>query len=340
MSKKSPIGGQAVMEGVMMTNPQYMTAIAVRRQDGTIALDTTPAPAGKKPWYKRVPFVRGVVNFVIMLGQGMKMLNKSMEMGGYEELEEEPTKFEKWLSEKSGKSVGDIISVVGIVLGVALAVGLFILLPQFLISLLNRAIPLSSFWMSLLEGVLRLVIFLAYMILISSMKDIRRFFSYHGAEHMTVNCYENDLPITVENVLLQSTRHPRCGTSFLLVVMVISILVFSLTGLVIETGSNMFMRLGLRLALLPVVAGISYEVLMLLARYENGFVRALRAPGIALQRLTTRVPDASMCEVAIVSFAACLPEEERAARVPIDYRQAYEVPDAPADAAAPDAETA
>ncbi|MDD3242165.1 MAG: DUF1385 domain-containing protein [Eubacteriales bacterium] len=308
MRKNSKVGGQAVLEGVMMRSPNAM-AIAVRQEDGTIALQSEKLATGEKPWYERVPLVRGVTNFLHMMVWGVKCLNQSAQMAGMEE--EEPGKFEQWLTKVTGKNAADVAIGVGMVLGLALAVGLFFVLPQVLGSLLIRWIP-NKVWLSLVEGVIRLVIFFAYLLLVGSMKEIRRFFAYHGAEHKTINAYEDGQVLTPETVMRYSTRHPRCGTSFLLIVMTISILVFAVAGF----GSTWYMRVLSRLVLLPVVAGISYEVLMLLARWENGFTAALRKPGMALQALTTREPDAQMCEVAITAFLACLDEEERAVCAP------------------------
>jgi uncharacterized protein YqhQ len=221
-------------------------------------------------------------------------------------MEEEPSKFEIWLSKKTGKSAMDIASGFALILGLALAIGLFFLLPIFVTSLLANLVN-NAFAMNLVSGALRLLLFVGYLAMVSLMPDIKRFFAYHGAEHKVVNCYERGLKLTVENAQSQSTRHPRCGTSFLLVVMVISVLIFSLTG----WSGPWYLRMLVRLALLPVVAAVSFEALMLLAKWENLFVRALRWPGMLLQGMTTRQPDDGMVEVAIAAFAACLDEQER-----------------------------
>ena len=317
--KKKTIGGQAVMEGVMMRSPTKM-AMAVRRDDGSVAMSHHPVEQ-KKGWAK-VPFIRGVVNFIATLKMGFTTLNESMELLGLEE--EEPTKFEKWLSEKTGKSTGDIIMLVGSVLAVGLSLGIFVLVPTLVATWLSGLIQLPVL-VNLAEGVVRLLIFLGYITAITLMPDIKRFFAYHGAEHKVVNCYEAGMKLTVENAQKQTTLNPRCGTSFLLIVMIISVLVFSLTG----WSGVWWTRFLVRIALLPVVAGISYEVLMLLAKRENACVRVLRWPGMQLQKLTTRQPDDAMVEVALAAFIAVLEEDERAEWAPEGYR----LPDEPAEEA-------
>jgi uncharacterized protein YqhQ len=308
MRKNSRIGGQAVLEGVMMRSPERM-AVAVRTPAG-IVLDTKELgkPGSKKPWYRRVWFVRGAVSFVDMLAIGIQSLNMSAALMG---IEEEPGKFEQWVSKKTGKSVMDIATGFAMVLGLALAVGLFFILPNVLTSLLKKQVA-SSFLLNLIDGGIRLVIFVLYLLAVSLMPDIKRFFAYHGAEHKVVNCFENGELLTPENAQKYSTRHPRCGTNFLLVVMVVSVVVFAFTG----WSGAWYIRLPVRLALLPVVAAVSFEALMLLARRDNWFVRAVRAPGMALQAMTTREPDDGMIEVAIAAFAACLSEDERKAVIP------------------------
>ena len=309
MGKYSRIGGQAVLEGVMMRAPERM-AIAVRTLGGEIAMSTKELlkPGQQKPWYRKTPFVRGVVSFVDMLTVGIESLNTSAALMG---IEEEPGKFEKWISKKTGKSAMDIATGFALVLGIGLAVGLFFILPQVVSGLLTNLVN-NAFLMNLIEGGFRLIIFVLYLWGVSLMPDIKRFFAYHGAEHKVVNCYESGEMLTAENAQKFTTRHPRCGTSFLLIVMVMSVLVFALTG----WSGPWYVRLPVRLALLPVVAAASFETLMLLAKLDNRFVRAIRAPGMALQAMTTREPDDKMVEVAIAAFAACLDEEERAKCVP------------------------
>lgn len=310
--EKQVIGGQAVMEGVMMRSPQGM-AIAVRDPQGHIQLDRQP-PTAKAPW-KKIPLIRGVVNFVDMMKLSMQTLTISAKLAGLDDEVEEPNRFEKWLSKVTGKNAMDIAMGFALVLGLAFAVGLFILLPNLISSLIQRWVP-NGLLLNLVEGVLRLGIFVGYLFLVSRMKEIRRFFAYHGAEHRVVNCYEAGLPLTCENAQRQVNANPRCGTSFMILVMLVSIVVFSLTG---WTGA-WWGKLLLRLALLPVVASLSYELLMLLARHDNGFTCVLRAPGMWMQRLTTRDPEDAMVEVALAAFIAVMRPEERALCVPEDYR--------------------
>lgn len=317
--RKPSIGGQAVIEGVMMKSPDYM-AIAVRREDGEIAVDVreSPPPARKHKWMGW-PLIRGVVNFVMSFKMGMGTINRATEMLGI--VEEEPTsKFERWLTAKLGDKAEKFVMGIATVLAVVLSVGLFFVLPSLVATFLKGVIT-NGVLVNIAEGLVRLGIFIAYIAAISMMKDIKRVFQYHGAEHKTVHCYEHDEALTVDNVRKFSTLHPRCGTAFLLIIMVLSIFFFSIFG----WNLNAFTRVASRLALLPLVAGVSYEVLRLFAFRDNAFVRVLRAPGLALQRLTTREPDDSMIEVAIAAFKAAqtgsadgvgeAPEIEREERV-------------------------
>lgn len=309
MRRNSKVGGQAVMEGVMMRSPQAV-ALAVRQPGGDIAVEVEAISQEKRPWYKRALFIRGVTNFIDTLLTGMKYLNRSAQLSGMDE--EEPGKFEVWLTKKTGKSATDVAVVLGMVLGIGLAIGLFFILPQLIGGLVTPFVE-SKILLNLIEGGIRLVIFFIYLMLVSLMPDIKRLFAYHGAEHKTINAYEHGEVLTPENVMRHSTRHPRCGTSFLLTVMLISVLVFALAG----WGDTWYIRVLSRLVLLPVVSGISYEVLFLLARWENPLTNLLRRPGMAVQGLTTREPDADMCAVAIAAFLPCLDEEERARCTPI-----------------------
>ena len=310
MSRKYTIGGQAVLEGVMMRGPEQM-AIAVRQETGGIALRREAVHPAKG--LARKPFIRGVVGLVNTLKMSVSTLMASAEMMGEEP--EQPSKFEAWLSRKTGKDVMDIAMSVAVVLGLGLAIGLFFVLPTFLAGLLHRWVE-EGVWLNLLEGVIRLAILFVYLTAVSAMKEMRRVFSYHGAEHKVVNCYESGKPLTVAGARSCSTANPRCGTSFLLLVMVMSILVFSLTG---WTGP-WWGRILVRLALLPVVASLSYEVLMGLAKHDNLLVRILRWPGMQMQKLTTREPSDDMLEVSLAAFIACMPEEERASEVDPAYR--------------------
>jgi uncharacterized protein YqhQ len=297
-SFKTSIGGQAVIEGVMMRGPE-VTALAVRTPDGSITTEQTQtAPA--KAWYKKAPFVRGVFNMVSSLLVGYKYLMRSAALAGFEE--EEPTKFEKWLTKAFGKSLSAVVAVVALVLGLAIAIGLFTVLPTVLVGLAARFIP-SMVVRSLIEGLTKIVIFVLYLALVSRMPDIRRVFEYHGAEHKTIFCYEQGLPLTVENIRRQTRFHPRCGTSFLLIVLVVSILLSSAV-----TWSSMLVRVALKLALLPVVVGIAYEIIKFAGRHDNIVTRVISAPGLWLQRLTTSEPDDSQIEVAIASMEPVIPK--------------------------------
>ena len=297
------IGGQAVMEGVMMKAPDAI-AISVRRPNGTILTKRKPyVPLSKKHPWMGWPIVRGIVNFVTMLSMGMNVLQESTDMLGV--LDEEPSKFEKWLAKKLGKGIDKIVMGTAIVLAVVLSVGLFFMIPEGVARALKAWMPDPSMnWLiNLLSGIVRILILLAYIIFCARVPDVRRTFQYHGAEHKTVYCNENNLPLTPENAEKFTTLHPRCGTSFLLIVFVISIVMFTLVG---YQGTNYFLRLGSRLLLLPFVAGISYEVLKGLAHADNKLVHALRWPGMQMQRLTTKEPTREMLEVAIVSMNVAL----------------------------------
>lgn len=317
MRKRPRIGGQAVMEGVMMRNANDM-AVTVRREDGQLTLKRYEnSSQKKKPWYKKWLFFRGVTNFIAMMKVGIGCLNDSIKMLG---LEEEPGKFEKWLSKKTGKSAMDILTGFSLVIGLGLAIGLFFMLPSFITSWVTGRMS-SPIVINFVEGGIRLSIFLLYIILISQMKDIKRFFGYHGAEHKVINAFEADEKLTVENVQKHTTYHPRCGTSFMVLVMIIAVVVFSLTG---WSGQSVLIRVAIRLALLPVVAAISYELLMLLARYDNWFVKILAWPGKQLQKLTTNTPDDDMVRAAISSALSVMDEYWYEKAAP----EGYEFPDA------------
>ena len=282
----SGIGGQAVLEGIMMKNSEKY-AVAVRKPDGEIEL--------LKEEYKNselmkrlsgIPFVRGVFNFVDSLRLGMKCLNFSASF--YEDEEETQ------MSESKEKLVNTLVMVVSF----ALAIGIFIVLPYFLSSLFKKLITNSTV-IVLLEGVIRIGIFLGYVSLISLLEDIRRLYQYHGAEHKCINCLEHGKPLTVENVKESSRLHKRCGTSFIFFVMLVSIVLFFFIRV-----DNVLMKVGLRLLLLPVVAGISYEIIRLAGRSENVLVKIISAPGMLIQRMTTKEPDEKMIEVAIAAVEA------------------------------------
>ncbi len=296
------VGGQAVMEGVMM-RLEGKTAVTVRRPDKTMVTslsDFVPLK-DKHPWMGK-PFIRGMVNMVTMLYYGMNTLNTSTQMLGI--LDEEPTKFEKWLAKKLGKGIDKIVMGVAVVLAVILSVGLFIAIPAGVESLLKSS-GMGPLGYTLLGGVVKIAILMGYMILVARVPDIRRTFQYHGAEHKSVHCHESGLPLTPENAQTFSRLHPRCGTAFLLIVFTISILLFLVLNILLPI-SNYFLRVLFHLAMLPIVAGTSYEVLMGLAHSNSKLAHILRWPGLQMQRLTTREPDPDMLECAIISVNAVL----------------------------------
>lgn len=295
------IGGQAVIEGVMMKSKTSM-ATAVRTSQGNIEIQTVKFQQSKlMEKLLKIPVIRGAVNLISTMIQGVKILLASAEIAGDESLQEEykPSRFERWLSEKLKINTNDAIAIVSVTLAVILFVGLFILLPSFLASFLPDDI--SSYLRSLLEGLIRIAIFLGYLAAVSAMNDIRRTFMYHGAEHKVIAAFEHDAPLTPESAAKYSRLHPRCGTSFLLIVMVVAVLVYGIFPFTVW-----WQRVLVRVLMLPVVAGLSYEVLKLLSKSENPIVKALRAPGLALQYLTTKEPTHDMLEVSIAAFKKVL----------------------------------
>ena len=297
--KSSGIGGPAVMEGIMMRNGSEYS-VAVRKENGEIEVKKeTYKGVGSKCKLFRLPFIRGIFSFVDSLVLGMKSLNYSaslfMEDG---EEEEEPGRFEKWLQKKFGDKAEKVIMDLTMVISIILAMGIFMVFPTW-VSTLMKPLLGNGIWMALFEGVLRIAIFIAYVGLISLMPDIKRTYMYHGAEHKCINCIEHGLPLTVENVMKSSKEHKRCGTSFLLIVMVISILFF----LVIRP-ETLWLRLVSRILLIPVIAGVSFEFLRLAGNSDNPVVNLLSKPGLMLQGLTTKEPDEKMAEVAICAVEA------------------------------------
>jgi len=297
--KPSGIGGQAVIEGVMMKNGNKY-AVAVRKPNKEIVVETNTLSTKKNPVLK-LPIIRGVVAFIDSLSLGMKTLTFSASF--YEE-EEEESKFEKKLNQITKGHADGIINGFTMVLAVLLAVGIFVVAPMLLAGFLAAKIENATV-LAVLEGVFRLLIFILYIVLIARMKDIKRLFMYHGAEHKAINCIEHGLPLNVKNVKKQSREHKRCGTSFMLTVMVISIIFF-----IFIRVENTLLRFVIRLLLIPVIAGISYEFIRLAGRSNNVIVNALSRPGMWLQALTTREPDESMIEVAIASVEAVFNWEE------------------------------
>ncbi len=301
-AKKTTIGGQALIEGVMMRGVSK-TAMATRLPDGTIdveAWDTESEKSGK--WFRKTPFVRGIFNLIDSLTLGYKCLMKSAEKAGFED--EEPSRFELKLKEIFDNKFMSVVTGFAGVLGVVLAIVLFMLVPTYLVKLVEYLTGGIGFWKNILEGAIKICIFIGYLAAISKMGEIKRVFEYHGGEHKSIFCYEAGKELTVENARNSIRFHPRCGTSFLLIVLVISILVFSLVP-----WGNGLLRVAYKLILLPVVVGIAYELIKLAGRYDNIATRILSAPGLWLQRLTTREPDDAQLEVALAALKAVLPKE-------------------------------
>lgn len=319
---KTTIGGQALIEGIMMRGPEK-DAIVTRDKDG-LHVEVTPRKLNPPRSFKNWPFFRGIFNFFDAQVVGVKALMRSADLAP-EEMQEEPSKFDRWLEEKLGnEKFQQAVIGIAVAMGLGLSIGLFFLLPMVIGGLFDRWIP-NTFMLNLVEGVIRMAIFMAYMLLISRMEEMKRVFSYHGAEHKTIRCYEAGLPLTVENVRKQTRLHPRCGTSFLLVVMVTSILVFSVASsglLAIVPGLEAFrgsfgyrlIMIAFKLLLLPLVVGITYELNRWAGRNDNWFTAILTAPGMWLQKFTTNEPDDAMIEVGIAAVQAVLPEEEGADR--------------------------
>lgn len=296
MAKKkmcnSGIGGQAVLEGVMMKNKE-LYAVAVRKPDGEIEVEQQEYHSvahGLK--IAKVPFVRGIFNFIDSLVLGMRTLDYSASF--YEDENAKDTKLDKALGEKSEKA----FTVFTVILSFAIAIALFMVLPYYLSTFMEKYVRNTSL-LAIFEGIIRLVIFLIYIIAITAMKDIKRLYMYHGAEHKCINCIEHGKPLTVRNVKKSSRLHRRCGTSFMLFVMVVSIILFMFIRV-----DNQILRIVVRLLLIPVIAGISYELIRLAGKSENVLVKIISAPGLLLQRLTTKEPDNEMIEVAIKSVEA------------------------------------
>ena len=309
---RTMIGGQALIEGIMMLGPEKKS-IVVRRPDGGLEIKTEERKLIKDRhpilgW----PFIRGVVNFCTSMYTGDTALMYSAEFYPEDEAgEEEPSRFEQWLDKKLGSEKAmSLFTTLAVILGMAFSVGLFFVLPTLLSGAIMYFFPAVPLWArNVVEGATRVVIFLGYLILCSKMKDIRRVFSYHGAEHKTIFCYEKGLELTVENVRIQPKHHPRCGTSFLFVVIVVSILLSSVV-FAFWQFTNPWLRTLVHLALLPVVVGLTWEFNRYVGGHDNLFCRAVRRPGMAIQRWTTFEPDDSMIEVGIEALKQVLPKEK------------------------------
>ena len=308
---RTSIGGQALIEGILMRGVDRQS-IAIRTEEGIeTKVEELHLIRERHPWMG-LPFIRGVVNFIDSMARGMKALTYSASFLPEEE-QEQPSKLDRWIEEKVGSEKAEkIIIGIAMVMGLALAVGLFIFLPTLLVGLIPGIRTGHDGLRTLLEGIVKIAILLGYMYAVSQMKDIKRLFSYHGAEHKTIFCYEHRQPLTVENVRRESRFHPRCGTSFILVVAIISIFVFILVNAFLGVD-NVFLRMLLKLLLLPVVVAITYELNRWLGRHDDRtFARVLSWPGKQLQHITTKEPDDSMIEVAITALQLVIPEVEGA----------------------------
>ena len=292
----SGIGGQAVLEGVMMKNKDDY-AVAIRKPNGEIEVEVDVYRGILRDnALKKIPFIRGIFNFLDSMILGMKTINYSASF--YEDEEAEETKLDKALNKVSGGRAEKILMGVTTVASIVIAIAVFMLLPYFLSTLLVQYIRNDSL-LAIIEGIIRILIFVIYIVAISLMKDIHRLYQYHGAEHKCINCVENGRPLTVHNVMRSSRIHKRCGTSFMFLVVFVSIILFFFIRV-----QNPALRVVLRIALVPVIAGISYEIIRLAGRSDNIFVKIISAPGMWLQRLTTKEPDREMAEVAIRSVEA------------------------------------
>ena len=348
--RKTSIGGQALMEGIMMRGPK-MTAMAVRNTKGEIVMEEFETTTKKRPAFCRWPIIRGVIGYIDTMKLGYKCLMRSAELSGLEDVVEEKPKKKKKAKkteaevietpvaeteettpmesteEKTEEKKDDdkipawmmaLVSVVSVVLGFGLAIGLFILLPTFLYGLLapfieGDNIVVNSIWKSAIEGILKVVLLVAYMAAISLMKDIRRTYMYHGAEHKTIFCYEAGLPLTVENVKLQSRFHPRCGTSFLILMLLVGIFISFFIDPISAAISGEVLPLGWRVlvkfALLPIIVGVGYELIKFAGRHDNVVTRIISLPGVWLQHLTVFEPDDGMIECAIAAVERVIPDD-------------------------------
>ena len=303
------IGGQAVIEGVMMRGPEKIVT-AVRKSDGEIVYDTKEVNSFVAKYkLNKIPILRGVVSFLESMITGVKCLMFSADQVDLEDDESvKPSKFESWLDRKFGDKIKDIAIYFSVIIALIFSIGMFMILPTAIAGIFKKWIE-TQILLNLIEGGIKLTIFLVYLWAVSHMSDIKRVFEYHGAEHKTIAAYEAGVELTPENAKNYSRLHPRCGTSFLLIVMVISILMFSLL-----TWDTLWMRIVYRLLLLPAVAGLSYEIIKLAGKHPNGAIGFLTKPGLWLQKSTTREPDMEQLEVAIAAMKAVIPQNEEDAR--------------------------
>lgn len=317
MSKKTKkitsIGGSALIEGIMMRGPKKSTVCVRTGKDEIYTEDVSITTIPEKVKLFKLPFFRGIAGLIDSMRLSYKSLmlsaDKAIESAEIED--EEPSKFEKWLDDKFGDKLIKILMAFASILGIALAIGLFFFLPWGLFELLKLEIPslqnggeVVTFWQSVFEGVLKIALFLLYIVIVSQTKDMKRVFMYHGAEHKTIFCYENEEELTVENVRKQTRFHPRCGTSFMVIMLILGILV----GLFVPTTLG-FWRPVIKIALIPIVCGIGYELIKLCGKHDNAFTRIISAPGLWAQRITTKEPDDGMIEVAIVAIKAVIPDD-------------------------------
>ena len=304
-AKPTGIGGQAVIEGVMMKGPKDL-AIAVRKPDGDIIVKKEALKGLSQSSLAKTPIIRGVIALLDAMVLGVRCLTYSAEFWEEEDESLKKGKFESWVEHKLGDKANDVMIYFSVFIAIALSILIFIISPTLVTSFLKTKIS-SHIWLNVVEGLMRIILFIGYVLLISKMKDIQRVFQYHGAEHKTIHCYENGLPLTVDNARQFTTLHPRCGTSFLLIVMVISMILFSLIG-----WPNPFVRIVSRLVLMPVVAGISYEIIRWAGKSKSKLVCMISYPGLMLQKLTTKEPDDSQLEVAIAAMQAVLTDDKEA----------------------------
>lgn len=307
---RTSIGGQALIEGIYMRGPDKQS-IVIRDQQGELVVKTEPLKLTREHYpILGVPFIRGAFAFLGTMVEGVKALMYSADFYPDEEEEGEPSKLDQWLEKHlDNKKLDSLVVGFATLVAVAFSIGLFFLLPTVAATLLNQFIPLSVLGRNLVEGGLRVAIFLAYLILVSRMKDIRRVFSYHGAEHKTIFCYERGLELTVDNVRRMPRHHPRCGTSFLFVVIILAILCYSVL-FSFFTPPNVLVRILIQLLLIPVVVGIAYEINRYVGRHDNLVTRVVTAPGLWLQNFTTFEPDDPMMEVGIEALKQVIPEEK------------------------------